>query len=84
MPRQVTAYSVFIASPSDVENERIAIREAILQWNADHSRASGAILEPLMWERNATPELAGSPQQVINQQVVDWSDFAIACFWSTA
>ena len=83
MPRQVIAYSVLIASPSDVNDERIGIRDAILQWNADNSQASGAILEPLMWEHNATPDLTCPAQQVINKQVVDWSDFAIACFWST-
>jgi hypothetical protein len=41
----------------------------------------GVLLQPLMWERDATPE-AGAPQAVINRQLVDKADILIGLFWT--
>lgn len=46
---------VLIASPSDVGDERKALDEVFVQWNATHSWDFGAILEAVKWETHATP-----------------------------
>lgn len=82
MPRQATVYSILIASPSDVVNERKAIPEVIYSWNAVNSRRYGVILEPVLWETHATPEMGDRPQAIINRQLVESCDILIGIFWT--
>jgi hypothetical protein len=41
-----------------------------------------AAIEVVRWETHGTPDLAGRPQAVLNNQIVDDCDFGIAIFWS--
>lgn len=69
-----------IASPSDVVEARKAIPSIFHRWNHLHAEREGITLRSLMWENDAAPELTGSPQEVINRQLVDKADFLIAFF----
>ena len=82
MSRSAKIYSVLIASPSDVGAERNIIREVLFDWNSANSLRTSVMLEPVMWEKNAARTLGESPQEVINQQLIDYCDFAVGVFWT--
>ena len=63
-------------------NERRAIPEVIHSWNAANSLRYGAILEPVLWETHATPEMGDRPQAIINRQLVENCDILIGSFWT--
>jgi hypothetical protein len=82
MPKNVTQYSVLIASPSDVMNERYVIQQVIQDWNASAGQTSGVSLSPIMWETHATPEMGDRPQAIINRQLVGDCDILVGVFWT--
>ncbi len=73
-----------IASPSDVNEERQMIREAIFEWNYKHSITNGVVLIPLGWETHSAPLLGEGqeerPQGVINDMVLKHADVLIGIF----
>lgn len=73
---------VLIASPSDVAEERKALREAIWEFNDEHTPTNRVVLLPRTWEKNSTPRLGTAPQDILDQQIVDSSDIAIGIFWT--
>lgn len=82
MPQSGTIYRILIASPSDCVQERRALPEVIYGWNATHSLPLGAILEPVLWETHAIPDLSERPQGIINKQLVQHCDILIGTFWT--
>lgn len=76
-------YKVFIACPSDVQEEKEAVRSAIAKWNAMHSEEKKIVLLPISWEINAAPEGFQSAQDYINESILDTCDILIGIFWST-
>jgi len=75
-------YSVLIASPSDLADERKAATEAINQWNAQHAAAESIVLLPIKSETHATPQSGVRPQQAINRQLVHQCDILVGMFWT--
>lgn len=73
---------VFIASPSDVALERQALREAIWEFNDEHTADTKVVLLPRMWEKNSTPHIGAPPQAILDDQIVDSSDIVIGIFWT--
>ncbi|MGC2652490.1 MAG: hypothetical protein WA317_02540 [Mycobacterium sp.] len=73
---------VFIASPSDVALERQALREAIWEFNDEHTTDTGVVLLPRLWEKNGTPHIGAPPQAILDDQIVDSSDIVIGIFWT--
>lgn len=82
MAYNAKAVEVMIASPSDVVNERQAVREVIADWNAVHSRREAVCLMAVGWETHSSPELAGRPQQIINERVLENADLLVGIFWT--
>lgn len=82
MPQNATIYRVLVASPSDCDAERKLIPEVIYYWNTVHSRETGAILEPVLWETHSTPEMGDRPQGIINKQLGAMSDVLVGTFWT--
>lgn len=80
MPQQVTGVLVLIASPSDTAVERIAVSEALADWNVMRGRRQGAALLGWRYERHAVPRVGGRPQELINEQAVIQSDVVVAFF----
>ncbi len=84
MSYESIVYNVMIASPSDVNTERQAIREAILDWNYKNSRENGIVLMPLGWETHSAPLLGEGQdkrgQKVINDMVLKHADVLVAIF----
>jgi hypothetical protein len=71
--------TVAVASPSDVPQEREAVKSMFLKWNDDNPQLPQ--LHPKMWEF-VSPELGEHPQQILNKKIIANSDLLIAIFHS--
>src|SRR4051794_33094357 len=71
-----------VASPSDVAQERVIVREILAEWNAIHSEDRKIVLMPLLWEANAAPAMGDRPQAIINGQLLKNADLLVAMFWT--
>jgi hypothetical protein len=58
------------------------VPDVLAGWNAAHSLSTSAILEPVLWETHARPELGDRPQAIINKQLTDRCDILIGTFWT--
>lgn len=81
MARQGTILSVFVASPSDVEEERNLLEEVIREFNVTRSRDLGIHLELIRWETHAFPGFGEDAQAVVNDQIPDDYDLFIGLMW---
>jgi hypothetical protein len=75
-------YRVFIASPSDLMEERQVATEAINEWNSQHAVAESVVLLPVKWEIHATPRSGVRPQEAINSELLQSSDILVGMFWT--
>lgn len=82
MSYSATAFTVFIASPSDVIKERVIIRDIISEWNIINSLECLIVLQPLGWDSDVYPILNGKPQSLINNQILKNADLLIGVFWT--
>lgn len=81
MSFQATVVQVMIAGPSDVADEKNAVRDALGRWNATNAESSSCVLLPMSWETHSVPELGDRPQKLINDQVLAHADVLVAIFW---
>ena len=75
MTQTVTLLKVFLASPSDVAEEREILDGVIKQINVDMGDIHNVRLELLKWETHVRPEIGTDPQESVIRQIGD--DFAI-------
>jgi len=80
VPEQITGVLVLIASPSDTADERIAVSEALADWNVIRGRRQSAALLGWRFEKHAVPRLGGRAQEIINEQAVNKADAVVAFF----
>lgn len=81
MARQEHVLSVFVASPSDVIEERNKLEEIIHELNIVWSRELNIRLDLVRWETHAYPDIGDDPQNVLNRQIPsDW-DIFIGIMW---
>lgn len=71
-----------IASPGDVASERSIVRDVVYEWNAVHSKSRNIVLLPIGWESHSSPEMGSSPQEIINNQILDKCDLLVGVFWT--
>ena len=76
--RTLTVKSVFIASPSDLNDEREVFRQVVQEINAIKANSIGLHLEPLGWEDTLPGR--GRPQGLINEDV-GRSDLFVLLLW---
>ena len=84
MARQVTVFSVFVASPSDVEEERNRLEDVIRDLNLEWRDIWRVQLELVKWETHAYPDFGDDAQSVINEQIPRDYDIFIGIMWCTA
>ncbi len=84
MPFAGNVVSVLVASPSDVQAERDALRTAMWDFNDEHASALQVVLLPILWKTHARPELGTDPQTLLDQQIVDGADVVTGVFWTRA
>lgn len=82
MPRNETVLNVFVASPSDVSEERKALESIVHELNKTWSNNLNLRLELIKWETDSYPGFGDYSQDVINKQVNDEYDVFVAIFWS--
>jgi hypothetical protein len=82
MSRQETILQVFVASPSDVAEERAALEDVVRELNATWSRTLRCRLELVRWETHAVPGIGEGPQDVVNRTVPQDYDIFIGMLWA--
>ncbi|NTV66998.1 MAG: SUMF1/EgtB/PvdO family nonheme iron enzyme [Chlorobaculum sp.] len=73
---------ILIVSPSDVSKERNMAVEVIQEWNIRNKEIYKLDLEAVLWESHSAPESGDRVQGILNRQIVDECDFAVAIFWT--
>ncbi len=81
MSRQEHVLTVFVASPSDVGDERTKLEEVIRELNVTQSRHLGIRFELVRWETHAYPGIGQDAQAVINEQIPNDCDLFIGIMW---
>lgn len=82
MAKQIKLYRLFIASPSDIENERNIISEVVTDWNIQQGQTKSVNIEVASWHTHSYPSHGDRPQGLINKQVFDSSDIIVGVFWT--
>ncbi|RVT85573.1 DUF4062 domain-containing protein [Rhodobacteraceae bacterium CCMM004] len=77
MPSNITRYTAFISSPSDLKDERAAVRAEIEKLNDDFGSNENWEVRPLMWEHDVSPETGSDPQSIISSQIGGSYDFFV-------
>jgi len=71
-----------LISPGDVDEERQALIDACKEWNGTQGNLLGAEVQMLRWDKDCVPDMSSHPQNIVNQQILQKCDFAVAVFWS--
>lgn len=82
MPRNEIVLNVFVASPSEVNEERTALESIIVEINKTWSTSLNLRFDLIKWETDVYPGFGKYPQDVINNQINEEYDIFIAIFWS--
>src|ERR1017187_8021432 len=81
MPRRVMSVRLFLASPSDVSEERCVVEKTVGEINRSVARALGVTVDLMRWE-DVVPAM-GRPQQVILDQLdIEDTDLFVGVLWS--
>ena len=80
--RNATILRIFIASPSDVADERAVVEQVIAELNQVWSRTLGIYLDLVRWETHAYPEVGVDAQEVINRELHDDYDIFVGVMWA--
>ena len=80
MSTDVKLYNLLISCPSDVSKYIGKIEKAVNQFNKSYGQRHGMILQTKNWESDVFPQLGRPPQEILNKQIVDKADFAVAVF----
>lgn len=82
MPENVLKYKVFVASPSDLLDEREAIDEVIEELNRTYGARCGIVIELLKWETHSGPGVAKDHvQSLINKDIGNDYDVFVGLLW---
>lgn len=81
MPKLISRYQIFIASPSDLAEERETINDVINELNITYGNPNNLHLELLKWENNSAPGISNiSIQAIINNDIPTY-DLFIGFLW---
>lgn len=82
MPKTITVYDLLISCPSDVTEFIPTITKEIDLFNNYYGRKNNVIIRALHWSKDTFSQLGNSPQDLINEQLVDTCDIAICILWT--
>jgi hypothetical protein len=83
MPTEVKKIRIFVASPGDVQPERLQLAKVIDELNITISAIAPEkkiVLELIRWETHVHPGLGRDAQDVVNQQIGDY-DIFVGIVW---
>lgn len=82
MAKQITKYSIFLASPSDLDEERFAVEEVVAELNLTYSPVNNLVIELLKWETHSAPGISNlHPQKIINHDIGNDYDLFLGIIW---
>ena len=81
MPKNVTLYTIFVASPGDTHEERSRIQPIVEELNVTHLQQRGIRLDLIKWETHTFPGISEDSQAVINEQIPDDYDIFVGIMW---
>lgn len=81
MARNTTVLQIFVASPSDVSEERDLMESVVSQLNQAWRNGLGVTYELVKWETDVRPAFSTDPQSSINAQIGNNYDVFIGIFW---
>lgn len=76
-----TFLKVFVASPSDVAEERRILQDVINEFNLTWGDTHNVRLELVKWETHTRPGFGEDAQDVINKQIGDDYDIFLGIMW---
>jgi hypothetical protein len=84
VPKSLTQYRVFIASPSGLDEERKHFRQKLAKFSAWHAEPVGVMFHPVGWEEIVGGP--GRPQQLINDALkeCDYAVFILHDRWGSS
>lgn len=82
MPGNITVYDLLISCPSDVAEYVDMLEKEIIHFNNFFGRSNNVIVRSRHWSKDSYSEFGGSPQELLNKQIVDSSDLALGVFWT--
>jgi len=72
---------LLISCPGDIPDKDLKlIHQAINYWNGVYGESFGAAVIPISWGSHAAAEFGGTPQGLLNKQIVDRCDICIGLF----
>ncbi len=78
-----TTLHLLISAPQDItEGDRAIIERSVSRWNFNYGRQFQLTVLPIWWGEHASAEFGEHPQDVINRQLLDDADLALAIFWT--
>lgn len=81
MPELITKYKIFVASPSDLSEEREYLNEVISELNITYGNRNNIVIELLKWETNSGPAISiNGVQSIINNDIPEY-DLFIGLLW---
>ena len=81
MPQIINKYRVFLASPSDLNDEREAIDEVVTELNLTYGNSNNIVIELLKWENTSAPAISNSHVQDIITGDIGEYDLFIGLIW---
>ena len=83
MKHNVTMYDLLLSCPGDAYRECYpAVKKAIERFNADPQINNSVIISLKHWSTDSYPQSGGQAQKLLNLQIVNDADIAIAIFWT--
>ncbi|ESU28865.1 hypothetical protein FLJC2902T_14620 [Flavobacterium limnosediminis JC2902] len=81
MPELISKYKIFLASPSDLSEERESIDQVVEELNLTFGSQNNIILELQKWETNSAPAIGSEGlQSIINNDIPEY-DLFIGLLW---
>lgn len=78
----IKKFTVFVASPSDVVEERAEVCKVVEEINRQDGRLNQFVVQEIKWE-DATSKMGSDGQSVLNEQLrPEDQDLFVAIFWS--
>lgn len=82
MPQNIIQYKLLISCPSDIQDEISIIRDVIKQFNEQYTDVLGIEVKEKHWSTDSYSQSGERPQAILNEQIVNDCDAAVAVFWS--
>lgn len=84
MARQTTTYDLLVSCPGDVVEKGYlrAIENSVATFNSTFGKFNNVNLQVVHWSKDSYPESGGRAQELLDAQIVDDSDAAVALLFT--